>query len=125
MGDDIDACAEPVRAYCALYIGGMGSREQNFYNALAVRMGFAEEAQRIQDLYLARDYAGAAAAVPLDFIRRTALIGPPDAIVERLRDYAAAGVTTLTVAIYSGSLDERLATVRAMPGLLERAGVAG
>lgn len=124
IGDNIEACAAPVRAYSALYIGGMGSREKNFYNALAVRMGYADAAQQIQDLYLSKDYAGAAAAVPLEFIERTALIGSEDAIVERLKAYATAGVTTLTVAIYSGSLDERLETVRVMPELVRRAGLA-
>lgn len=124
VGDDIEACAEPVRAYCALYIGGMGSREKNFYNALAVRMGFGDAAAEIQDRYLAKDYVGAAAAVPLDFIQRTSLIGPPDVIAERMKAYAAAGVTTLTIASYSGSVDERLETVRLMPELLARAGLA-
>ena len=123
IGDSVEACADPVRAYAALYVGGMGSREKNFYNALAVRMGFGEAAQKVQDLYLARDYAGAAAAVPLEFIQRTALVGPPEDIVERLRAFAAAGVTTLSVAIYAGSLEERLETVRAMPELVARAGV--
>lgn len=124
IGDDIEACAAPVRAYSALYIGGMGSREKNFYNALAVRMGYADAAQQIQDLYLSKDYAGAAAAVPLEFIQRTSLIGSEETIVERLKAYAAAGVTTLTVAIYSGTLDERLETVRVMPELMRRAGLA-
>lgn len=122
MGDDLDACAEPVRAYSALYVGGMGSREKNFYNALATRMGYGDEAAQVQDLYLARDYVGAAAAIPREFIERTALIGSPDRIVSRLRDYAAAGVTTLTVAVYAGSLDDRLATVRLMPELMAEAG---
>ena len=125
MGDSVEACADPVRAYSALYIGGMGSRDKNFYNALAVRMGYSEAAQQVQDLYLSRDYAGAAAAVPLEFIERTSLIGPPDVIAERLRDYAAAGVTTLSVAIYSGNLEERLETLRALPALLAQAGLAG
>ena len=124
IGDDIEACAEPVRAYCALYIGGMGSREKNFYNALAVRMGFGDAAARIQDLYLAKDYAGAAAAVPLEFIQRTSLIGPPDVIVERLKRYAAAGVTTLTLASYHGTLEDRLEQLRLMPELLAQAGLA-
>jgi F420-dependent oxidoreductase-like protein len=124
IGDDIEACAEPVRAYCALYIGGMGSREKNFYNALAVRMGFGDAAARIQDLYLAKDYAGAAAAVPLEFIQRTSLIGPPDVIVERLKAYAAAGVTTLTIASYHGTLEDRLEQLRLMPELLAQAGLA-
>jgi F420-dependent oxidoreductase-like protein len=124
IGDDIEACAEPVRAYCALYIGGMGSREKNFYNALAVRMGFGDAAARIQDLYLAKDYAGAAAAVPLEFIQRTSLIGPPDVIVERLKAYAAAGVSTLTLASYHGTLEDRLEQLRLMPELLAQAGLA-
>ena len=123
IGDDIEACAEPVRAYCALYIGGMGSREKNFYNALAVRMGFGDAAAQIQDLYLAKDYAGAAAAVPLEFIQRTSLIGPPDVIAERLKDYAAAGVTTLSIASYYDTLESRMETVRLMPELLAQAGL--
>ena len=124
IGDDLEACAGPVRAYSALYIGGMGSREKNFYNALAVRMGYDEAAVQIQDLYLARDYAGAANAVPLDFIDRTSLIGPRDRIRDRLAAYADSGVTTLSVAVYAGPLDERLATVRALPELLAEAGLA-
>ena len=75
VGDDLAACADPLRAYASLYIGGMGSREQTFYNQLAGRMGFESEAGEIQDKFLAKDYAGAAAAVPFDFIDRTALIG--------------------------------------------------
>src|SRR5581483_171012 len=55
VGDDLDECAHPVRPYAALYIGGMGSREQNFYNALATRMGFGDAAAAVQDRYLARD----------------------------------------------------------------------
>ena len=75
VGDDLEACADPIRGYAALYIGGMGSREQNFYNRLAVRMGYEGEAKEIQDLYLDRKYDEAAAKVPFDFIDRTALIG--------------------------------------------------
>lgn len=123
IGDDVEACAAPVRAYSALYIGGMGSREKNFYNALAVRMGYDEAAAEVQDRYLARDYAGAAAAVPFEFIDRTALIGPRERIRDRLAAYAEAGVTTLTLAIYAGDIEERLATVRAMPEILAEAGL--
>src|ERR671911_981709 len=95
VGDDLEACAAPVRAYTALYIGGMGSREQNFYNRLAVRMGYAEEAKRVQDIYLSKQVAEAAEAVPQEFIERTSLIGTKDRIRDRIRQYAAAGVGTL------------------------------
>jgi len=124
VGDRVDDCVDPVRAYSALYIGGMGSKDKNFYNALAARMGYAEEAARVQDLYLARDYVGAAAAIPREFIERTALVGPPDVISARLRDYAEAGVTTLTIAVYAGSLEERIETVRLLPQLMADAGLS-
>src|SRR3954452_21012487 len=85
IGDDVEACADPVRGYAALYIGGMGSREQNFYNRLAVRMGYEKEAKEIQDLYLERKYAEAAAAVPFEFIDRTALIGSVDRMADKMQ----------------------------------------
>jgi F420-dependent oxidoreductase-like protein len=53
VGDDVEACAAPVRAYAALYVGGMGSRDKNFYNALAVRMGYGAAAAEVQERYLA------------------------------------------------------------------------
>ncbi|PHX61222.1 MAG: LLM class F420-dependent oxidoreductase [Actinobacteria bacterium] len=124
IGDDIEECSNFVRAYSALYIGGMGSREKNFYNQLATRMGYEEAAIEIQDKYLARDYAGAAAAVPLKFIDETALIGTRDRIRDRLSAYSDAGVGTLSVAIYSGTLDERVASLRTMAEILDESGLA-
>jgi F420-dependent oxidoreductase-like protein len=124
IGDDLESCAAQVRPYCALYIGGMGSRQQNFYNQLACRMGYEEAADEIQAKYLARDYVGAAGAVPMEFIDRTALIGPKERIRERLAAYAQSGVTTLTIAAYAGTLSERKATLRTMSELLEESGLA-
>lgn len=124
FGDDLNECAMPLRAYSALYIGGMGSREKNFYNQLATRMGYADAAARVQDLYLERKYAEAMAAIPLDFIDRTALIGPPDRVRDRLQAYADSGVTTLTVATYAGDLQTRIDTVRTMADLIDKAGLS-
>ncbi|MHA3703416.1 LLM class F420-dependent oxidoreductase [Jatrophihabitans sp. YIM 134969] len=107
VGDDVSACAEPVRHYAALYVGGMGSREKNFYNRLASDMGYAEEAGRVQDLYLSRDYAGAAAAVPEKFVDDTSLLGPVERIAERMAAFAEAGVTTLNIVPFAGSLEDR------------------
>jgi F420-dependent oxidoreductase-like protein len=123
IGDDLEKCAEPVRAYSSLYVGGMGSRDRNFYNNLVVRMGFGQAAAEVQDKYLRRDYTGAAAAIPFDFIDRTSLIGPRERIRDRLAAYAESGVTTLSVAAYSGSLDERLATLRTMVEVLDESGL--
>jgi F420-dependent oxidoreductase-like protein len=97
-GDDWTVCADSVRAYAALYLGGMGSREKNFYNQLAVRMGFADAAAEVQERYLAKDYVGAMAAVPLEFLDATSLLGPMERIAERMAAFAEAGVTTLSLA---------------------------
>jgi F420-dependent oxidoreductase-like protein len=124
VGDDIAACAEPVRPHAALYLGGMGSRDQNFYNALAVRMGYEQAAAAVQDLYLARDYAGAAAAVPVQFVDSTSLLGPIDRIAERMAQLAAAGVTTLNVTPFGRTLTDRIAALEATAAALEQSGVA-
>ena len=123
IGADPSRCADLVRPYAALYVGGMGSREVNFYNQLVGRMGYEAEAAEVQQRYLAKDYAGAAAAVPESFIDQTSLLGPPGRIAERLVAYAEAGVTTLTMAASVGTLEERLATVRAMAQILESTGL--
>ena len=124
FGDDLDAAADPVRAYAALYVGGMGSREQNFYNALARRMGFEAQADEVQRLFLDRQHRAAAAAVPLDFIDATALIGSRERVRDRLHAYAEAGVTTLSVAVFDPTLEQRLATLRTMAAVLDESGLA-
>ncbi|WP_404348096.1 LLM class F420-dependent oxidoreductase [Phycicoccus jejuensis] len=112
--DDLEAARAAVAPYTALYIGGMGSREQNFYNRLARRMGFDEAADTIQDLYLAGRPRDAADAVPMELADATALLGPPERIAERVGRYADAGVTTLSVAPYARTTEERLAVLRLM-----------
>lgn len=124
VGDDIAALADTFRPYTALYVGGMGSRKQNFYNQLASRMGYEKEAAEIQDKYLAGDKTGAAAAVPHDLIDSTTLIGPAERIADRMQAYADTGVTTLTLAPAGFTLDERLASLRTGAEALERAGLA-
>src|SRR5439155_16913667 len=74
IGDEPEMCGELVRHYAALYVGGMGSREHNFYNQLATRMGYGDAAREVQDLYLAKQHREAAAAVPFEFIDRTSLL---------------------------------------------------
>src|SRR6201991_3686858 len=93
LGDDVPALADQFRPFTALYVGGMGSRSQNFYNRLAGRMGYEKAAAEIQEKYLGGDKAGAAAAVPHELIDSTTLLGPVERIADRLGEYAAAGVT--------------------------------
>ncbi len=110
--DDLEAARSVVAGYTALYIGGMGSRKQNFYNRLARSLGFDAAADEIQDLYLAGRARDAAAAVPFDLVDSTALIGPPERIAERIGRYATAGVTTLSVAPYATTTAARVAVLR-------------
>ncbi len=123
VGDDVEACAAPLRHYAALYVGGMGSREQNFYNRLAVRMGYEKEAATVQDLYLARQHRDAAEAVPLAFIDQTSLIGPAERIRDRLSAYAEAGVTTLSVSPTGATVEERISVLRTMADVLDASGL--
>ena len=122
-GNDVEECANFVRPYAALYIGGMGSRDKNFYNQLATRMGYEDAAIEIQEKFMAKDYAGAAAAVPLEFIDATSLIGPPERIAKRLPAYADAGVTNLSVASFAGSLKDRVETLHVMKEALKSSGL--
>ncbi|MFC7575700.1 LLM class flavin-dependent oxidoreductase [Klenkia terrae] len=96
IGDDVEGLLEFVKHGVALYVGGMGAKGKNFYNDLAVRYGFAEEAATIQDLYLAGRKEEAAAAVPDELVRQTSLIGPESWVAERVAAFAEAGVTVLT-----------------------------
>jgi F420-dependent oxidoreductase-like protein len=122
FGDDVAMCAELVRPYAALYVGGMGSREQNFYNQLAVRMGYADAAREVQELYLAKRHRDAAAAVPLEFIDRTCLLGPVPRVAQRLRAYAGAGVTELS-AIMFGDAESGTQTLTQLRDAYDRSGL--
>jgi F420-dependent oxidoreductase-like protein len=99
---------DAVRHHAALYIGGMGARGKNFYNALMRRYGYDTAAQNIQELYLAGRKADAAQAVPLELARRLALIGSAEFVRERLDVYAKAGVSCLLVSPAADSHAERL-----------------
>src|SRR5919199_4167185 len=97
VADDLEAARDVMRPMLALYIGGMGSREKNFYADLVARYGFEAAARRVQDLYLDGKREEAAAAVPAKLIDAVTLCGPPGAVRERLAVYRDAGVGTLSV----------------------------
>jgi F420-dependent oxidoreductase-like protein len=124
VGADPRACADPVRAYAALYVGGMGSREQNFYHALAVRMGFGEAAATVQDLFLSGRQRDARAAVPFDFIDQTSLLGDRQRIADGLRLLADSGVTTCALAPYGRSVEEKVNALTIAAEALNASGVA-
>src|SRR3954452_7879064 len=118
IDDDVDRARDVMRPILALYVGGMGSREKNFYNALVRRYGFEEAAEEVQNLYLDGKKEEAAAALPPELIDLTTLCGPRDLIADRLGVYKDAGVGTLIVSPMSFDPDERKRQVRELAELV-------
>jgi F420-dependent oxidoreductase-like protein len=110
--DDIAAARDAMRPFLALYVGGMGSREKNFYNALVQRYGFEDEARRVQDLYLDGKRAEAMAALSDELIDAVSILGPPEHVRERLAVYRDAGVGTLGVSPLAFTKGDRLQQLR-------------
>lgn len=97
IGDDVKAVLDFARPTVALYVGGMGAKDKNFYNALIRRYGFEAEAEKIQELYLAGHKQEAEAAVPLELLEAINLVGPESYVKERIAAFKASGVTVLNV----------------------------
>jgi F420-dependent oxidoreductase-like protein len=97
VGDDVAALRDALRPHVALYVGGMGAKGRNFYNSLVRRYGWEEEAERIQELYLAGKQREAIAAVPDELVDAVSLIGPKERIAERLDAWRETPVTTLVL----------------------------
>ncbi len=95
VGDDVNACRNTVKPFLALYIGGMGARDKNFYFNTACRYGYEEAAHKIQDFYLAGKKMEAVMAVPDELVDEVALCGPKERIAERLAAWKSSGITTL------------------------------
>ena len=91
LDDDLDKARQPVKENLALYIGGMGAREKNFYNDYAKRLGYEEAAVKIQQLFLGGKKAEAVAAVPDKLVDEIALVGPAARIKDRLQAWKEAG----------------------------------
>ena len=118
IDDDIERAREAMRPLLALYVGGMGSREKNFYNALVRRYGFEQAADEVQDLYLEGKKDEAAAAVPDELIDHTSLVGPKEWIAERLAVYREAGVGTLICSPMAFDPEERKRMIRDLAELV-------
>jgi F420-dependent oxidoreductase-like protein len=110
--DDLQGARDAMRPFIALYVGGMGSRKQNFYNQLVCRYGFEQEAAKVQDLYLEGKREEAMAAIPDALIDQVSLCGPPDVVRERLAVYRDAGVGTLGVTPIAFNVEDRLRQLR-------------
>jgi alkanesulfonate monooxygenase SsuD/methylene tetrahydromethanopterin reductase-like flavin-dependent oxidoreductase (luciferase family) len=97
--DDVEAGRDTIRPHLALYLGGMGSREKNYYNELFRRYGFEEEARRVQDLYLERRRDEAMAAITAEMIDLVTIIGPLDECRARLAELERIGVDEVAISL--------------------------
>jgi F420-dependent oxidoreductase-like protein len=110
--DDIESARNAMRPFIALYVGGMGSRDKNFYNNLVQRYGFEAAAKEVQDLYLEGKRDEAMAALPDELIDLVSLAGPKDVVRDRLAVFRDAGVGTLGITPMAFTKDERLKQLR-------------
>ncbi|MEE3851322.1 LLM class F420-dependent oxidoreductase [Gordonia sp. LSe1-13] len=115
---EIENAKTLVRHHAALYIGGMGARGKNFYNTLAQRYGYVEEAKLIQDLYLDGKKNEAAEAVPADLVNSMSLIGSRSEVEERAAAFRSAGVTCLLASSVAGTHKERVADMEVLRGII-------
>ncbi len=112
VSDNMEDARNLMRPFIGLYVGGMGSREQNFYNQLVRRYGFDDAAQEVQDLYLDGKKDEAMAALPDELIDMVAICGPADHVRERIAAYREAGVGTLGVSPVAFTREERITQLR-------------
>ncbi|MFC4059868.1 LLM class F420-dependent oxidoreductase [Planomonospora corallina] len=108
IGDDVSGWLELGRPMAALYIGGMGAKGKNFYNDLARRYGYEEEAEQIQELYLSGKKDEAAALVPQELLESMSLIGSEGFVRDRIQAMRESGVTTINVTPLARTHEERI-----------------
>ena len=110
IGEGLEELRNLARPQIALYVGGMGARQKNFYNDIFTKSGYADEARTIQDLYLAGDRAAAQAAIPDSYLEKNSLIGPEGFVRERLIALKESGVTALNISLMGQTSSERVKT---------------
>ena len=96
--DDVDQAIDMLRPNYALYIGGMGARDENYHYEVFARMNdgrYEGDCKRIQDLYLEGKKDEATAAVPRELVDDVALVGSPDRIRDRAQRWEESIVDTL------------------------------
>lgn len=110
---DLETGIQASKWMVGWYVGGMGSKEQNFYNQLVQRYGFVAEAQKVQEMFLGGDKMGAIAATPDELVDQVSVIGDEARMRDRLGAFASAGITDL-IATFGGEPAERSKHLRAL-----------
>ena len=117
IGADVKGLINLLRPVQALYIGGMGARGRNFYNDLAVRYGYGQEAAAIQDAYLSGRKKEAEALNPQVLLEHVSLVGPKSFVAERVAAMRESGVTTLNIAPLGQTHADRVALIEQIKDL--------
>jgi F420-dependent oxidoreductase-like protein len=117
ISEDLEAARNFMRPGLALYVGGMGSRRQNFYLSLMEQYGFGDAAARVQELYLAGEKEAACRALPDELIDMVSLCGPAGRVAERLAAYREAGVGTLIAGPVALGAEQHKAQLEALAEL--------
>jgi F420-dependent oxidoreductase-like protein len=121
VSDDVDRLMPSLKRRLAFTLGGMGSRQHNFYNDAFRRAGYEDVAAEVQRLWLAGHWREAAGRVPSELVLQTNLVGTAPMVRRRLEAYASAGITTIRVEAAGDTLDERLGTLEHLLDLVDNA----
>ncbi len=120
IGEGLESYRDMSRSGIALYVGGMGAKEKNFYNQIFRKYGYEEEAEAIQNLYLSGRKSEAEAAIPQSYLDATSLVGPEGFVRDRLQAYKEAGVTSLNVGFLGTTTQERVKNCDSLKNLIEK-----
>ncbi|MFN3237115.1 MAG: LLM class F420-dependent oxidoreductase [Pseudomonadales bacterium] len=120
VGEGLESYRDMARPGIALYVGGMGAKEKNFYNQIFRKYGYEEEAETIQDLYLSGRKSEAEAAIPQSYLDATSLVGSESFIKDRLQVYKESGVTSLNVSFLGTTSEERVKNCDALKNIIEK-----
>ena len=120
VGEGLESYRDMSRPGIALYVGGMGAREKNFYNQIFCKYGYEQEAEAIQNLFLSGQKSQAEAAIPQSYLDSTSLIGSEGFIKDRLQVYKESGVTSLNVSFLGTTSEERVKNCDALKNIMEK-----
>ena len=120
IGEGLEEYRNMSRSGIALYVGGMGAKERNFYNQVFRKYGYEKEAELIQDLYLAGRKSEAEAAIPDSYLEATSLVGPEGFVRDRLAAFKDAGVTSLNVSFLGTTTEERVRNCDKLANLIAK-----
>lgn len=120
IGEGLESYRDMARPGIALYVGGMGAKEKNFYNQVFRKYGYEEEAETIQNLYLSGRKSEAEAAIPDSYLEATSLVGPEGFVKDRLTALKEHGVTSLNVGFLGTTSQERVGNCDRLSNLLAK-----